>query len=206
MIVIIDYGMGNLRSIEKAFQRLNAAVIVSNRYKEIEKANRLVLPGIGHFSNGMKKLKELDLLNVLNFKVKEQNTLILGICLGMQLMTNFSQEGEVEGLRWIDACTVKFSFYEIKNPFLKIPHMGWNNIKVRKNHFLYNNLSENDHFYFAHSYHVICSNQEDVLFSSNYGVEFTSGISHQNMNGVQFHPEKSHFSGLTLLNNFINRD
>jgi len=207
MIVIVDFGMGNLRSVEKAMQRLNAQTIISSDVTEIERADKLILPGVGHFGKGMEKLLALDLIDILNKKVLHEKVPILGVCLGMQLFVKHSDEGNANGLGWIDADVVKFNYNGTKNPSLiryKIPHMGWNNLKFNKKSFIMNKISNQDSFYFVHSYHVICHKPENILATTNYSFEFVSSIQKENIIGVQFHPEKSHLSGLCLLGNFIN--
>jgi len=200
MITIIDYGMGNLRSVEKIFQRLNIPNVVSSSIKAIENAEKLLLPGVGHFENGMSKLRSTNILEILNQKVIQDKTPILGICLGMQLMTKNSTEGDVEGLGWVDAQTTKFNFDSGK---LKIPHMGWNQVSVMKDSIMARNITlDNDLFYFVHSYFVSCNRDQDVLFQSEYGNTFVSGFEKDNITGVQFHPEKSHRSGIQVIRNF----
>jgi len=198
MIVIVDYGMGNLHSVYKAFKRLNAKVIVSSSPKDIEKADKIVLPGVGHFKKGMEHLRSLKLIPVLNKKVLEEKTPILGICLGIQLFTNHSEEGDVPGLSWIDAGTIKL------NNKLKIPHMGWNSIRIKKQNPLFSGIDSEKQFYFVHSYHVVPKDKSIISTTVNYGIEFVSSIHKENIFGVQFHPEKSHSAGLSLLKNFIN--
>ena len=200
MIVIIDYGMGNLHSVLKAFRRSGAEAIISSNKKVVEKANKLVLPGIGHFKRGMENLEKLGLIEILNKKVLEEKTHILGICLGMELFTKFSEEGNVRGLGWFNANTIKFNL----DNKLRIPHMGWNNLKIKKKHKIFSNIREGNNFYFVHSYYVNCKNKEDILATTIYGKEFVSAIQKDNIFGVQFHPEKSHSSGLTIIKNFIN--
>jgi imidazole glycerol-phosphate synthase subunit HisH len=199
MIVVIDYGMGNLRSVQKAFNRIGCNAVISSSETDILNAGKLILPGVGHFKMGMEKLKEAGLVNLLNKKIIEDKIPVLGICLGMQLMTKFSEEGNIEGLGWIDAQTLRF---KAENKNIKIPHMGWNSLSVKEN-ILFNGLKNDDTFYFVHSYYVKCNKQENVLSTTNYGIEFHSGISSENITGVQFHPEKSHSKGLLLLKNFI---
>ncbi len=199
MIVIIDYGMGNLHSVYKALKRLNAEVIISSSPNNIEKADKLILPGVGHFKRGMENLKSLNLIEILNKKVLEDKTPILGICLGIQLFTKHSQEGDFPGLSWIDANTVKFN-----SDSLKIPHMGWNSINIKKNNSLFSDLNQEGQFYFVHSYHVVPEDRSIISSTTKYGIEFVSSISKENIFGVQFHPEKSHSSGLQILKNFIN--
>jgi len=211
MITIIDYGMGNLRSVQKIFQRMNVQAKITNDHNEILKANKLLLPGVGHFANGMKKLEQSGLIEILNKKVLEEKTPILGICLGMQLMTKSSEEGDVAGLNWIDAQTLKFNFrpevkfpsLQAENGILKIPHVGWNSVIVKKQTSISKQINADDSFYFVHSYFVKCNNAQDVLFETAYGSNFVSGFEKENIVAVQFHPEKSHQSGMKLIQNFM---
>lgn len=198
MIVIIDYGMGNLHSVLKAFRRIGADVTISSKKEDMVKAEKLILPGVGHFKKGMENLKIRGLIEILNKKVIGEKTPILGICLGMQLFTKFSEEGNVEGLGWIDARTIKFNLGDK----FRVPHMGWNNIKIEKDNKIFSNLDEEDYFYFVHSFHVNCKNKEDILSTTEYGKRFASAIQRNNIIGVQFHPEKSHDAGLKILKNF----
>lgn len=201
MIAIIDYGMGNLRSVQKAFERIKVPVLITSDKKEILKAAKIVLPGVGNFERGIANLKSNGLYDTLNAVVTENRIPILGICLGMQLMTEFSEEGNVEGLGWIKANTKKFVF---DTTGLKIPHMGWNTLNEVKSSPITNNISPDNLFYFVHSYYVSCENQDDVLAATNYGLSFVSSFQKENIFGCQFHPEKSHSAGLKLLKNFAN--
>ncbi len=201
-IVIIDYGMGNLRSVENKFKAQNCNVQITSKSEVIVQADKLVLPGVGHFKNGMKNLTERGIIDVLNQKVIQEKTPILGICLGMQLFTNYSEEGDVEGLGWIDATTKKFEF-DFRESFLKIPHMGWNSLRVKTEHNLVNNIWDDDQFYFVHSYFVECKNEENILTETQYGQVFSSAIYKDNITGVQFHPEKSHECGALMIQNFV---
>jgi len=198
MLVIIDYGMGNLRSVEKAFKRINASPIVSSKIEDIEKATKLVLPGVGFFKAGMDRLRELGLIEVLNRKVLEEKTPILGICLGMQLFTSHSEEGDVEGLNWIPSKTIAFNLKTYK-----VPHMGWNTLTLNQDAPLFKGVDLEETYYFVHSYYVQCQNVENILCTTEYEIDFHSCIVKDNIVGVQFHPEKSHKSGLKLLENFI---
>ena len=202
MIVIIDYGMGNLGSILNMLKKIGAEAIISSNITEIEKAKKLILPGVGAFDSGMKNIMGLGLVSVLNERVLRGKIPLLGICLGMQLLTRRSEEGTLQGLGWFDADTLKFKFDKVQNG-LRIPHMGWNYINVEKKHSLLNDLGENPRFYFVHSYHVVCDKVEDILATTSYGYDFTSAIIRDNIFGVQFHPEKSHKYGMKLLKNFI---
>jgi imidazole glycerol-phosphate synthase subunit HisH len=203
MVVIIDYGMGNLHSIVKAFQRLNIDVKVSRDAKDVAQGEKLVLPGVGHFKNGMEQLSSLGLLDVLNERVLKDATTILGICLGAQLMTHHSQEGDVGGLGWVDATTVKFNFDDQLNANLKVPHIGWNQlVPFRPEEKMLAGIGGDAQFYFVHSYYITCKNRDQAVAQTTYGQIFDSIIKKDNIIGVQFHPEKSHTFGLKLLQNF----
>jgi glutamine amidotransferase len=172
---------------------------ISSDHAEIASADRLILPGVGHFQHGMEQLEQLGLIELLKKEVIENKKPILGICLGMQLMTKHSQEGNLAGLGFIDAQTLKFN---LEDPQLKIPHMGWNTVSFQKESKLIEEVSENPRYYFVHSYYVECANQDDILCATQYGQEFVSGFQHNNIFGLQFHPEKSHKFGMELLANF----
>ena len=201
MIVIIDYGAGNAGSVLNMIQHCGYEATISSSAEDIFKASKLILPGVGSFDVGMNNLENLGLIKVLNKKVLEDKVPILGICLGMQLMTKNSEEGTRSGLGWIDAQTKKFSFDSSRN--LKIPHMGWNTLEVSKEmDFLYN-LSLDSRFYFVHSYFVECNVEQDIAAKTNHGNYFTSAFSHNNIYGAQFHPEKSHKFGKQIITNFL---
>jgi len=196
MIVIIDYGVGNLRSVQKSFERAGVKAIISNDKEVINEASKLILPGVGHFEHAMNSLKNSGLLKTINTKVLEGNTPILGICLGMQLMTKFSEEGNIEGLGWVDAKTRKF------NIDFKVPHIGWSTSeKVKENKFT-KGVEISDEFYFVHSYYVETEDDSLNMFETKYSHKFTSGFCKGNIYGVQFHPEKSYSKGIQLLKNF----
>lgn len=201
-IVIIDYGMGNLRSVQKKFERIGVNAEITGDLIKIRNAARLVLPGVGHFANGVKKLKESGIWDVLNQRVIEAKIPIIGICLGMQMMAKNSEEGDVEGFGWFDADVVRFKVSD-KIKF-KIPQMGWNNVVVKKDSPFFRGINPEEQFYFVHSYHWICNNPDDELTTTEYGYVFTSSVLKGNILGVQFHPEKSHDQGEMLLKNFIN--
>lgn len=201
-IVIIDYDMGNPGSIMNMLKYLNIEAIISNNPEEIKKAKKIILPGVGAFDNGISNLKEKGLFNLLNEKVLVENTPILGICLGMQLMTLSSEEGEMDGFGWIKASVKRFSpNKEIK---LKVPHIGWNNVEVLNPHPITDNITVDSKFYFVHSYHVVCEEQTDVISRTHYDISFDSIIAKDNIYGCQFHPEKSHKHGMKILENFQN--
>ncbi|MDD5593721.1 MAG: imidazole glycerol phosphate synthase subunit HisH [Candidatus Margulisbacteria bacterium] len=201
MIVIVDYGLGNLGSILNMLKKIGAEARISSDVSVIEKADKLILPGVGAFDNGMRNINDLGLLGVLEQKALKENVPVLGICLGMQLLTAKSEEGERPGLGWVEAKTVRFKFDDDSSKGLKVPHMGWNNICRVKNNPLFS--GENDErFYFVHSYHVVCHDKENVISLTKYGYDFVSGFQKDNIYGVQFHPEKSHKYGMRLLRNF----
>jgi imidazole glycerol-phosphate synthase subunit HisH len=202
MIVIIDYGMGNIRSVKRKFVQCGANPLVSNNYSDVRDASKIVLPGVGHFAMGVQKIKEYGLWDILQEHANRQDTPILGICLGMQLMAKTSEEGGVEGLAWFDAEIVKFAIND--HVRYKIPHIGWNNISQIKQTRLLSGIPQEAMFYFVHGYHIKCNNKEDILTTSTYESTFASSIQKDNIYGVQFHPEKSHEIGESLIKNFIN--
>ncbi|MCJ7633728.1 imidazole glycerol phosphate synthase subunit HisH [Candidatus Bathyarchaeota archaeon] len=202
MIVVIDYKMGNIGSIINMIKKAGGEVKFSSELDQIENAEKLILPGVGSFDAGMQNLTKLGLIGILRKKVLKDKIPILGVCLGMQLFMERSEEGILPGLGFINGSTVKFKFDE-KNANLRIPHMGWDSVEVRKESPLFSSMYENPVFYFVHSYHVVCNNVEDVLSTTNYGYDFVSSLQRKNIFGTQFHPEKSHKYGLKMLQNFI---
>lgn len=202
-IVVVDYGMGNLGSIMNMLKKVGARAIRSSSASDVEKAGKLILPGVGAFDAGMRSLSDLGLVPVLNRRVIEGKTPILGICLGMQLLARGSEEGQLPGLGWVDADVLKFRFDGIHDKGLKIPHMGWNTVEVTAESRLFDDMGPDPRFYFVHSYHVRCNNEENVLARTFYGYEFVSAVTRDNIAGVQFHPEKSHKFGMRLLGNFV---
>ncbi|HNX06118.1 MAG TPA: imidazole glycerol phosphate synthase subunit HisH [Bacteroidales bacterium] len=202
MIVIVDYGMGNIGSIVNMIKKAGGESMVSSDPQLIGGAGKIIIPGVGAFDNGMKNLKEKGLIEVLNKKVLEEHVPVLGICLGMQLMAKSSEEGVLPGLGWIDAVCKKFRFDE-NNRMLRIPHMGWNDVVVKNKEGVFRHMYDEASFYFVHSYYVECSHAEDVAATTGYGFEFTSSLQHQNIFATQFHPEKSHKYGLLLMKNFV---
>ncbi|MCJ7529980.1 MAG: imidazole glycerol phosphate synthase subunit HisH [Anaerolineales bacterium] len=204
MIVVIDYGMGNLGSVANMLKKVGAKAVISSDPAIIEKAEKLILPGVGAFDNGMRKLNDRGLTPILAGKVVEEKTPILGFCLGMQLFTRSSEEGVLPGLGWIDATTVRFRFTQDQGD-LKIPHMGWNHITIKSPSPLLEDMYPNARFYFVHSYHVVCRDEENVAATTLYGHEFTSAVVRGNIAGTQFHPEKSHRFGMKVFRNFVER-
>jgi glutamine amidotransferase len=201
MITIIDYKTGNLGSIRNILKRIGEESVVTSDRDEIAKSTKIILPGVGAFDTGMRNLMELDLVGILNEKVKTEKIPVLGICLGMQLLSEGSEEGSLKGLGWIKGENRRFNF---KNSIdYKIPHMGWNFIQQHKESNLFNDMYSDARFYFVHAYYFKSNAQSDVLTTTNYEIEFTSSVEQGNIMGVQFHPEKSHKFGMKLLKNFV---
>lgn len=192
--------MGNLGSVQNMFKRIGEPSQITSDINEIEKAEKILLPGVGSFDAAVQRIDELNLRPVLAYKAKEEQTPFLGICLGMQLLTRGSEEGILQGLDFISAKTIKFKFNE-GSP-LKIPHMGWNFVKENRKSKLTEGFTNDYRFYFVHSYHVVCDENENSILKTNYGLEFDSAIQNKNIYGAQFHPEKSHRYGMHLLTNF----
>ncbi len=201
MIVIIDYGLGNLGSIANMLKKIGTTAMVSSDPEIIRQAEKLILPGVGAFDSGMNNLNERGLIPVLNDLVLIKKVPILGLCLGMQLLTSRSEEGQAAGLGWLEAESVRFNFGTDQNQ-LKVPHMGWNTIEIIHPTPLVADLELASRFYFVHSYHVKCKFEKNVLATTEYGYPFASIIGSGNILGVQFHPEKSHKFGKKLLANF----
>lgn len=204
MIVIIDYGLGNLGSMLNMMKKIGAKAVVSSEYEAIATADKLILPGVGSFDAGMRNLIERDMISALNKRVLEEKVPILGVCLGMQLLSKKSEEGSLRGLGWLDAESVRFKFVEPTSN-LKIPHMGWNQLTVCQPHPLFADLETVNRFYFVHSYHVVCANPDNVLATASHESDFSAAVVKENIMGVQFHPEKSHKFGMRLLRNFAER-
>jgi glutamine amidotransferase len=200
MITIINYGLGNLGSVQNMLKRIGAPCKITSDLKEIEDAEKILLPGVGAFDSAIQKIDELNLRSVLVHKAKVDKIPFLGICLGMQLLTRSSEEGVLAGLDLVPAKTIKFKFDNTSN--LKIPHMGWNFVKQNTPSKLTEGFTTDHRFYFVHSYKVVCDNTINSILKTNYGGDFDSAIQNENVYGTQFHPEKSHKYGMHLLTNF----
>jgi len=200
MIAIIDYGMGNLRSVEKGFQKIGVDVTVTNSPVMVSKADAVVLPGVGAFKDCMRELTNLELIDAVSDSIKKGKP-YLGICLGLQVLFSESEEfGKCRGLDVLRGSVVKFEFTPQKT--LKVPHMGWNEIKIQKKNPLFKGIPEKSYFYFVHSYYVVPEDKSIIATTTDYGIEFTSSIWKDNIFAVQFHPEKSQAVGLQVLKNF----
>ena len=210
LVSIIDYGCGNIRSVFNAFnairEKKNIKVLVTNEEKEIKRANYLVLPGVGSFESCIKGLKKSNLLGIITQKVKDDYVPFLGICVGMQMLATHSFEnGKYEGLNWIKGEVKKVQKTRER---LKIPHMGWNNLEIKKETAFIKKLKTKLEFervsaYFVHSYNFLTKNEDNKIMTVNYGQEITAMVSENNIIGTQFHPEKSNFFGLIFLETFL---
>jgi glutamine amidotransferase len=199
-IAVLDYGMGNHFSVVKRLMKFNCDAFIAHSKKEINEADKIILPGVGHFANAAENIKGLEIWDSLNEAVLIKKKPILGICLGMQLMAKNSEEGNADGLGWFDANVVRFKVSENSN--FKIPHIGWNTVTQKKDSALLKDIPNNSEFYFVHAYHMKTSKSQDILSESNYAYDFVSAVEQENIFGVQFHPEKSHELGNLLLQNF----
>lgn len=200
MIGIINYGLGNLGSIQNMLKVIGEKSIISSDVNELEKCDKYILPGVGSFDAGMEKLNESGLTTFVKKKALEDKKPILGICLGMQLLGRKSEEGKLEGLGLIPFDNIRF---RLEDTDLKVPHMGWDVVEFKQENPLLKGLVGRQRYYFVHSYHAVCDKKENVLMTCDYGYEFACAVVKNNIMGVQFHPEKSHDFGMALLENFV---
>jgi glutamine amidotransferase len=201
MIAIVDYNMGNLASVQNAFAKLGCETVVENNPEKFQEYDKLILPGVGAFGDAMEHLRERNMIDAIKVYAKSGKPM-LGICLGMQLLFENSDEfGEHEGLGLINGHVKHFDTTKFDEP-LKVPHMGWNRM-FTKNHPLFEGLDDEHYLYFVHTYHVECIDKNDIIGETYYGYKFTSAVAHNNIMGIQPHPEKSHTNGLKILKNFI---
>ena len=200
MIAIIDYGMGNLGSIQNMLKKIGVPSVITSDQEIILNAEKMLLPGVGSFDKAMSNLEELDLIETIKFKAREKFP-VLGICLGMQLLANKSEEGKLSGLGLIPG---EVKHFNLPSPY-KVPHMGWNLVKYKESPLFMNfETLEEARFYFVHSYYFACENPLHSIGVTNYGDDFSSVIQKDNTYGAQFHPEKSHKFGMLMLSNFSN--
>ena len=200
-IVIVDYRTGNSNSVKRTLDRIGSPSIISSQVEDVTQADKIILPGVGHFGTAMANLKELGLLDALNEAVLIKRKAILGICLGMELMAMTSEESDTPGLQWLDAQAVQFKISVAARH--KVPHVGWNRIRIKKVSPLMKGVEDLSEFYFAHSYHLEIKERSDLLNETEYGISFPSAVERNNIFGVQYHPEKSHQIGVQVLKNFI---
>ncbi len=196
MITIVDYGLGNIRAFANVYKRLNIDVAYASTQSDLNKATKIILPGVGAFDHAMNKLNSSGLRETLDDMVLSRSVPVIGICVGMQMMAQSSEEGLCPGLGWIKGKVKRFD-----NNY-PLPHMGWNNILPVKESMLIDNLSDFKRFYFLHSYFFECEDLNDVIATANYGLDYACIINHGNIYGIQCHPEKSHHNGVALLKNF----
>ncbi len=201
MITIIDYGVGNINSFLNVYKRLDIAIKVAKKADDLVGASKIILPGVGSFDYAMQRLNNSGMREQLDEQVLVDKVPVIGICVGMQMMGNYSEEGNEDGLKWIDASIKKFDVSKIKI-HTKLPHMGWNDVTPTNNHFLFKGLEDESIFYFLHSYYFHCNDKSNIIAASQYGEEFACAINKGNIYGIQFHPEKSHHYGEILLHNF----
>lgn len=203
MITVVDYDAGNVGSVINICRKAGGQAQSASDPAAIVAASKLILPGVGHFGGAMARLKQSGIAEALQEAVVRRKAPILGICLGMQLFSDHSEEGDADGLGWIDAKTVRFRFDP--GSTLKVPHMGWNAATPARPDPLTEGLPQDSRFYFVHAYHLVCADESDVLCRTNHGGAFTSAVRRDNVWGVQFHPEKSHRFGLAMIRNFVER-
>lgn len=203
MIAIVDYGLGNVSAFLNVYKRLNVEAFIATNKEELSKAQKIVLPGVGGFDQAMFLLENSGMKELLNELVLEKEIPVLGVCVGMQIMAQSSDEGSSEGLNWIKG-EVKSLKSQPVFEILPLPHMGWNDVSLKSNDQLLIGLDDKPQFYFLHSYHFVCKNENNSIGTSEYGVNINCIVKSKNIYGVQFHPEKSHHNGISLLKNFSN--
>jgi glutamine amidotransferase len=201
MITILDYGIGNLGSIQNMLRKVGVESVISSDSGQIADATKLILPGVGAFDHGMERLRQSGLVDLLEQKALSEKVPVLGICLGAQMMTKGSEEGTSSGLGWFDAHTVKFNFEGIAGKW-PLPNIGWHDVHAVGNPALLAGYNETPRFYFVHSFHMIAHSPDIVAMTAHYAFNYACGISKENLHCVQFHPEKSHKFGMRLLRNF----
>jgi glutamine amidotransferase len=201
LVTIVDYGVGNVKSIANMLLRIGVESRLVSRPEDFSAATKIILPGVGAFDAAMSALGERGMIEPLRAQVLSRRVPILGICLGMQLLAESSEEGELQGLGWIPGRSQRFAFPE-STAVLKVPHMGWNVVAPRRESPLFAAVPLPRRFYFVHSYHLVCAQAKDVLATTTYGIEFVSAVARDNVYGVQFHPEKSHKYGMAFLKAF----
>lgn len=201
MITLIDYGVGNIFAFQNVYKRLDIPTKIAKSSQDLMDAQKLILPGVGSFDYAMNRLNDSGMREKLDELVLEKKIPVIGICVGMQMMGNRSEEGKEEGLKWIDGDILKFDEKLIQHR-TKLPHMGWNDVVPVDNHSLFNGLERDAIFYFLHSFYFECKKPSETIATSEYGISFSSAVNRDHIFGIQFHPEKSHHYGERLLHNF----
>lgn len=201
MISIVDYGLGNIQAFLNVYRRLNVDAVRATNADDLRGATKVILPGVGAFDRAMQRLEASGMRSVLDDLVLDQHVPVLGVCVGMQMLANRSDEGDALGLGWIPGHVERMDHIGGSGP-LALPHMGWNDVTPTKNSRLFAGLNPEPRFYFLHSYYVVCERPSDIAATANYGSDFSCAVSTGNIYGVQFHPEKSHQFGTRLLQNF----
>ena len=204
MITIVDYGLGNIRAFTNIYERLNISVKIAKNKYELKGAEKIILPGVGAFDFAMSQLNESGMRDTLEKEVISNGIPVLGICVGMQMLAQSSKEGVLNGLGWIEGTVVKFDKALLISSAFTLPHMGWNNVKQSSENNLFKNVPDLGRFYFLHSYFYKCFLSDNIIATTDYGINFASSINKSNIYGVQFHPEKSHSLGIQVLSNFAN--
>ncbi len=201
MTTIIDYGLGNIKAFVNLFERLSLPIKIAKCAEDVRNSTKIILPGVGSFDYAMTQFNNSGMRDAVENKVFGSDTPVLGICVGMQMLASGSEEGKLPGLGWIEGYVRMFDGNTI--PYKsKLPHMGWNSISPKEHYPLMNGLNNTSRFYFLHSYYFVSANENEIMSTTLYGNLFTSSIAKRNIFGIQFHPEKSHLNGITLLKNF----
>jgi glutamine amidotransferase len=201
MIAIVDYGLGNVKAFDNVYRKLNIPSVIAKQPTQLENATKLILPGVGSWDSALQRLQASGLRQCLDEIVHRNHVPVLGVCVGMQILADSSEEGHLPGLGWISGEVRKFKFFSLPRP-LSVPHMGWNDVQPKRTNSLLKGLEHDAHFYFLHSYYFNCEKQDDIIAVTDYGGWFSSVVNCGNIFGVQFHPEKSHYCGIQLLKNF----
>lgn len=201
MITLMDYGLGNIKAFANVYKKLEVPIDIARSADDLKKAKKIILPGVGAFDYAMERLEKSGMRQVLEESVLDRKVPVLGVCVGMQMFARSSEEGKRPGFGWIDAEVRRFDTSSFSHEAC-LPHMGWNDVKAVKPNSLFSETGNIGQFYFLHSYVMVCEKNENVIAVSEYGGEFVCAVQSDNIYGVQFHPEKSHHSGIQVLNNF----